>query len=53
MAPSHHHKDIQLLQGIAVFGVVLFLAKEDFFSAGYLGVDVFVLRIFPSPQQLE
>ena len=41
MTPPHHRKDIQVLRGIAVLSVVLFHAKEDFFSAGYLGVDVF------------
>ena len=34
-------RDIQLLRGIAVLSVVFFHAGLDFFSHGYLGVDVF------------
>jgi peptidoglycan/LPS O-acetylase OafA/YrhL len=39
--PTQYRKDIQVLRGIAVLSVVLFHARESFFSMGYLGVDVF------------
>lgn len=41
IAPTKYRKDIQVLRGIAVAAVVLFHANEDWFSLGYLGVDVF------------
>ena len=33
--------DIQILRGIAVIYVILFHLNLDFFSSGFLGVDVF------------
>ena len=52
-----YRKDIQVLRGLAVISVVLFHINKNFFSLGYLGVDVFfvisgfvvtplILRIF-------
>lgn len=33
--------DIQVMRGVAVLAVLLFHSRESFFTAGYLGVDVF------------
>lgn len=52
-----YRKDIQVLRGLAVIAVVLFHVNQNYFSLGYLGVDVFfvisgfvvtplILRIF-------
>ena len=46
MNPSPDRKkncraDIQILQGLAVFAVLLFQSIKTWFPAGYLGVDVF------------
>ena len=54
---TKRRRDIQVLRGIAVLAVVLFHANENYFSLGYLGVDIFfvisgfvvtplILRIF-------
>ncbi len=61
---TKHRRDIQVLRGIAVLAVVLFHAKESYFSLGYLGVDVFfvisgfvvtplILRIFSGQSNRE
>ena len=36
-----YRKDIQVLRGLAVIAVVLFHVNQNYFSLGYLGVDVF------------
>jgi peptidoglycan/LPS O-acetylase OafA/YrhL len=52
-----YRRDIQVLRGLAVIAVVLFHVNQNYFSLGYLGVDVFfvisgfvvtplILRIF-------
>lgn len=57
LSEKKYRRDIQVLRGLAVLGVVLFHAKESYFPLGYLGVDVFfvisgfvvtplILRIF-------
>jgi len=38
---QHRRIDIQIMRGIAVLAVLLFHTKESWFTAGYLGVDVF------------
>ena len=54
---TKYRKDIQVLRGLAVIAVVLFHVNQNYFSLGYLGVDVFfvisgfvvtplILRIF-------
>ena len=62
--PNQYRKDIQVLRGVAVLSVVLFHARESFFSMGYLGVDVFfvisgfvviplIIRIFDNTVSLR
>ena len=62
--PTQYRKDIQVLRGVAVLSVVLFHARESFFSMGYLGVDVFfvisgfvvtplIIRIFDNQVSLR
>ncbi len=41
MSASPYRVDVQVLRGIAVLSVLLFHGKENLFSLGYLGVDVF------------
>jgi peptidoglycan/LPS O-acetylase OafA/YrhL len=36
-----HRKDIQLLRGFSVLAVIFFHLDKNFFSFGYLGVDIF------------
>jgi peptidoglycan/LPS O-acetylase OafA/YrhL len=36
-----YRKDIQALRGVAILSVLFFHANENYFPAGYLGVDVF------------
>ena len=36
-----YRKDIDCLRGISVLAVILYHFKFEFFSGGYLGVDIF------------
>ena len=38
-----YRPDIDGLRAISILGVILFHFKFDFFSGGYLGVDVFIV----------
>lgn len=38
---SEYRADLQALRGIAILAVLLFHFNEDFFTLGYLGVDIF------------
>ena len=41
MSKINHNNHIQSLRGIAIISVILFHTNPEFFSTGYLGVDIF------------